>query len=206
MKYEVIVVGALETNSYLVFCKETCECAIIDPAAEADKIFVLITKKSLKPVVILNTHGHIDHIGANKDMKDRFNIPLCIHSLDSPMLKNGQQSEWSFFLQAKTSPPADSFFEDGDKIEIGESFLQVLHTPGHSPGSVSFVANSFLLSGDTLFCGGVGRTDLPGGNWEKLENSLKNKILTLPDNMIVLPGHGPSTTIGQEKSSNPFIR
>jgi hydroxyacylglutathione hydrolase len=205
MDYEVIVVGALETNCYLVSCKETQECAIVDPAAEADKIFTLIAKKELKPVVILNTHGHIDHIGANKDMKEKFDVPLRIHSLDSHMLGNAQQSELSFFLQARTSPPADSFFKDGEKIKIGKSFLQVLHTPGHSPGSVSFIGDSFVLSGDTLFCGGVGRTDLPGGSWEEMENSLKNKILTLPEEMIVLPGHGPSTFIGQEKSTNPFI-
>lgn len=205
MDYETIVVGALETNCYLVSCQKTHDCAIVDPAAEADKIFAMIAKKEFKPVVILNTHGHIDHIGANRDMKEKFNIPLRIHSLDSSMLGNEQQSELNFFLQAKSSPPADSFFKDGDKIKIGNSFLRVLHTPGHSPGSVSFIGDSFILSGDTLFCGGVGRTDLPGGNWEEMENSLKSKILTLPVEMIVLPGHGPSTLIGQEKSSNPFI-
>jgi len=205
MDYEVIVVGALETNCYLVSCKETQECAIVDPAAEADKIFILIARKELKPVVILNTHGHIDHIGANRDMKERFDVPLRIHSLDGHMLGNEQQSELDFFLQAKISPPADSFFKDGEKIKIGKSFLRVVHTPGHSPGSVSFIGDGFVLSGDTLFCGGVGRTDLPGGNWEEMENSLKNKILTLPAEMIVLPGHGPSTSIAQEKNTNPFI-
>jgi glyoxylase-like metal-dependent hydrolase (beta-lactamase superfamily II) len=205
MEYEVIVVGALETNCYLVSSKKTQECAIVDPAAEANKIFALIAKKELKPVVILNTHGHIDHIGANRDMKEKFDIPLRIHSLDGHMLGQEQQSELSFFLQAKTSPPADSFFKDGEKIKIGNSSLQVLHTPGHSPGSVSFIGDSFVLSGDTLFCGGVGRTDLPGGNWEEMEDSLKKKILTLPEEMIVLPGHGPSTFIGQEKNTNPFI-
>jgi len=205
MEYEVIVVGALETNCYLVSCRDTQECVIVDPAAEADKIFALISKKKLKPVVILNTHGHVDHIGANRDMKERFNIPLRIHSLDAHMLGNEKQSELSFFLQAKTSPPADSFFKEGEKINFGNSFLQVLHTPGHSPGSVSFIGDGFVLSGDTLFCGGVGRTDLPGGDWKEMENSLKNKILTLPEEMIVLPGHGPFSVIGQEKSSNPFI-
>lgn len=138
-------------------------------------------------------------------MKERFNIPLRIHSLDSPMLGETQQSELSFFLQASTSPPADSFFEEGDKIEIGKFSLDVIHTPGHSPGSVSFVGDGFLLSGDTLFCQGVGRTDLPGGNWEEMVSSVKNKIFTLPEEMVVLPGHGPSTSIGREKNTNPFI-
>lgn len=205
MDYEMIVVGALETNCFLVYCEETQECAIVDPGAEGDKIFALISEKGFKPVVILNTHGHVDHIGANRDMKERFNIPLRIHSLDSPMLGETQQSELSFFLQASTSPPADSFFEEGDKIEIGKFSLDVIHTPGHSPGSVSFIGDGFLLSGDTLFCQGVGRTDLPGGNWEEMVSSVKNKIFTLPEEMVVLPGHGPSTSVGREKNTNPFI-
>jgi len=205
MLFEVIIVGALETNCYLVYCKETLECAVIDPGAEAERIFPIISRKQLKPVVILNTHGHVDHIGANKDVKEKFGIPLCIHSLDSPMLGESQESELSFFLGAKDSPPADSFLKDGDRVKIGNSNLQVIHTPGHSPGSVSFLGDIFLLSGDTLFWGGVGRTDLPGGSWQDLENSIKTKILTLPDETVVLPGHGPSTSVGEEKNSNPFI-
>jgi len=165
----------------------------------------LIARKSLKPALILNTHGHIDHIGANKDIKEKFNIPLYIHSADSPMLGNVKQSEMAAFLGVIDSPSADHLLNDGDKIKIGKSFLRVIHTPGHSPGSVSFLGDGFLLSGDTLFFGGVGRTDLPGGSWKDMESSIKNKILTMPDEMIVLPGHGPFTTVGQEKRANPFI-
>jgi len=205
MLFEVIIVGPLDTNCYLVYCQESLECAVIDPGAEADRIFPVICERKLRPVIILNTHGHVDHIGANKDIKERFGIPLLIHSLDNPMLAKAQQSELSFFLGAKESPPADKFFKEGDRIKIGNSSLQVLHTPGHSPGSVSFLAETFLLSGDTLFWGGVGRTDLPGGSWKDLENSIKTKILTLPDELLVLPGHGPSTSVGEEKNSNPFI-
>lgn len=205
MNYEIIVVGPLETNCYVVYCQDSLECAVVDPGAEADRIFQLIARKSLKPALILNTHGHIDHIGANKDIKEKFNIPLYIHSADSPMLENVQQSEMAIFLGAMDSPSPDHLLNDGDKIKIGESFLRVIHTPGHSPGSVSFLGDGFLLSGDTLFFGGVGRTDLPGGSWEDMESSIKNKILTMPDEMIVLPGHGPFTTVGQEKRANPFI-
>jgi len=205
MDYETIIVGPLETNCYLVSCPETMECAIIDPGAEPEAIFRLIAEKSLKPKVILNTHGHIDHIGANKDIKEKFDIPLYIHSEDSSMLKSVLQSEMGIFLGAKESPPADHFFEDGEEIDIGKSSLKVIHTPGHSPGSVSFLGDGFLLSGDTLFYGGVGRTDLPGGSWQELVDSIKNKILTMPEEMIVLPGHGPHTSVGQEKRSNPFI-
>ncbi len=205
MDYETIIVGPLETNCYLVSCPETMECAIIDPGAEPEAIFRLIAEKSLKPKVILNTHGHIDHIGANKDIKEKFDIPLYIHSDDSSMLKSVLQFEMGIFLGAKESPPADHFFEDGEEIDIGKSSLKVIHTPGHSPGSVSFLGDGFLLSGDTLFNGGVGRTDLPGGSWQELVDSIKNKILTMPEEMIVLPGHGPHTSVGQEKRSNPFI-
>ena len=205
MNYEALVVGPLETNCYVVYCQDSLECAVVDPGAEADRIFQLIARKSLKPALILNTHGHIDHIGANKDIKEKFNIPLYIHSADSPMLENVQQSEMAIFLGAMDSPSPDHLLNDGDKIKIGESFLRVIHTPGHSPGSVSFLGDGFLLSGDTLFLGGVGRTDLPGGSWKDIESSIKNKILTMPDEMIVLPGHGPFTTVGQEKRANPFI-
>jgi len=205
MNYEVIAVGPLETNCYVVYCQDSLECAVVDPGAEANRIFQLIARKSLKPALILNTHGHIDHIGANKDIKEKFNIPLYIHSADSPMLENVQQSEMAIFLGAMDSPSPDHLLNDGDKIKVGKSFLQVIHTPGHSPGSVSFLGDGFLLSGDTLFFGGVGRTDLPGGSWKDMESSIKNKILTMPDEMIVLPGHGPFTTVGQEKRANPFI-
>ena len=206
MNYEKLVVGALDTNCYLVFCQETRECAIVDPAADAENIFNLIIEKDFKPVVILNTHGHVDHVGANKDMKEKFNIPLHIHAFDSSMMEKAHLSGWSFMLRVKPSPPADILFEEGDSIRIGSSFLRVLHTPGHSPGSVSFIGDNFLLSGDTLFCQGVGRTDLPGGNWEDLMNSIKQKIFILPEETVVLPGHGPMTSVGQEKRINPFIK
>lgn len=205
MNFETAIVGALETNCYLVYCPETLECAVVDPGAEAEKIFRLIAEKSLSPTILLNTHGHVDHIGANKDVKDKFNIPLSIHSSDSAMLESVHQFEIGFLIGAKASPSADNFLEDGDKIEIGKSYLKVIHTPGHSQGSVSFLGDGFILSGDTLFNGGVGRTDLPGGSWDILVSTIKNKILTMPEETTVLPGHGPPTTVGQEKEANPFI-
>ena len=205
MEYISLIVGPLETNCYLVYCPETLECAVVDPGAEAGNITRQIAEKELKPRLILNTHGHVDHIGANKDIKDKYDIPLFIHSADSPMLESVLQTEMGIFLGAKDSPPADRFLDDEKEINIGKSHLRVIHTPGHSPGSVSFLGDGFLLSGDTLFFGGVGRTDLPGGSWQELVSSIKNKILTMPEDMIVLPGHGPHTTVGEEKRSNPFI-
>ena len=205
INYKLAVVGPLDTNCYLVHCSETLECAVVDPGAEADRIFPLILEFGLKPVYILNTHGHIDHIGANRDVKDKFGIPLAIHSLDGPLLEMVQQFELSFFLGAKESPPADFLLQDGDSIAIGKSALRVIHTPGHTPGSVSLLGDGILFSGDTLFNGGVGRTDLPGGSTRDLEQSIREQILTLPPETIVLPGHGPWTTVGEEKESNPFL-
>jgi glyoxylase-like metal-dependent hydrolase (beta-lactamase superfamily II) len=121
------------------------------------------------------------------------------------MLGHVLQSELAVFLGAADSPSPDRLIKEGDEIEVGKYSLKVIHTPGHSPGSVCFLGNGFLLSGDTLFFGGVGRTDLPGGSWQELESSIKNKILTLPGDTIALTGHGPATTVAQEKSSNPFI-
>ena len=205
MKYKIIVVGALETNCYLAYCDKTRDCAIVDPGAQSELIFPEIYDAGLKPVMIINTHGHIDHTGANRDMKDKFGVPLLIHSADAVMLGKAQSLELSLFLAAKDSPPADKTFADGDEIKIGHCRLRVLHTPGHSPGSVSLLADEFLLSGDTLFFEGVGRTDLPGGSQKQLEESIRTKIMTLPDGLCVLPGHGPHTTIGDERANNSFL-
>jgi glyoxylase-like metal-dependent hydrolase (beta-lactamase superfamily II) len=206
MKHESVIVGALETNCYLVYCRETLECAVIDPGAEPEKIFRVIGHKGLKPTILINTHGHVDHVGANRDIKDKFDVPLTIHEADSPMLESVLQTELSFFLGAKASPPPDKFLEEGEKIKIGNVSLSVHHTPGHSPGSVCLLGDGILFSGDTLFFGGVGRTDLPGGSWADLEKSIRERIFILPDDTLVLTGHGPATTVGQEKKFNPFIR
>ena len=206
MKYEMIIVGPLETNCYLVYCEETLECAIVDPGADPEKIILQVSSRKLEPVILINTHGHVDHVGANKDIKEKYDIPLCIHSSDSKMLGNILATTMGLFLGAKKSPEPDKFIDEGDTIPIGNSHLKVIHTPGHSPGSVSLSGDGFLLSGDLLFCGGVGRTDLHGGSWRVLEDSIRNRIFTFPDDTIVLPGHGPATTVGQEKLANPFIR
>ena len=206
MNYELVIVGALETNCYLIHCAETMECAIVDPGAEAEKIFRSIIKKKFKPVILINTHGHVDHVGANKDIKDKYDIPLCIHPEDKHLLEVVNQSELCYFLGAKESPPPDQLLEEGQNIKIGQTNLKVIHTPGHTPGSISLLGDGFLFSGDTLFFGGVGRTDLPGGSWTQLEDTIKAKILSLDGDIIVLPGHGPSTSVRQEKESNPFVR
>ena len=206
MNIESVIVGPLETNCYLVSCPRTLACAVVDPGAEPDRIIAAVHRLGLKPALILNTHGHFDHVGANRDIKDAFDIPLAIHALDNPMLELAGRLEMSFVLEAKDSPPADFFLQDKARIPVGESQLEVLHTPGHSPGSVCLLGDGFLLSGDTLFYEGVGRTDLPGGSDRDLKSSLRSKILVLPPETRVLPGHGPRTTVGQEIVSNPFLK
>ena len=185
MKIETVVVGALETNCYLVYCENTLECAVIDPGADPGKIIRAIKEENLKPVVLVNTHGHVDHVGANKDIKDRFDVPLLLHEEDVLLLQNVLLSEIAFLLGAQASPDPDSFLREGDEVRFGDACLQVLHTPGHSRGSISLQGEGLLLSGDTLFCGGVGRTDLPVGSWDELVRSIQERIFTLDGNTRV---------------------
>jgi hydroxyacylglutathione hydrolase len=205
MKYELVVVGALETNCYLVYCDETQACAVIDPGAEPGKIFAAIADKGLMPVIVLNTHGHVDHIGANSDVVRKYGIPLGMHPADTGMLKVSEYMELSLLLGAKDSPRPERLLSHGDEIPFGRASLRVIHLPGHSAGSVGFLGSGLLFSGDTMFCGGVGRTDLLGGSWKELESSIRDRILTLPGETVVLPGHGPWTTVEQERDSNPFL-
>jgi len=205
MRYELVVVGALETNCYLAYCEETRACAIIDPGAEPGKIVSAVADQGLTPVILLNTHGHVDHVGGNKDIIDKYGIPLAIHPADAGLLKVSEYLELSLLLGAKDSPKPERFLSDGDTVPFGRASLRVVHLPGHSPGSVGFLGAGVLFSGDTMFCGGVGRTDLPGGSWKELERSIRERILTLPAETVVLPGHGPWTTVGQERDSNPFL-
>ncbi len=205
MKQELVIVGALETNCYLAYDARTLECAIIDPGAEPEKIFPVIAHLGLKPKMILNTHGHTDHVGANLDMKERFDVPLLIHRLDLPLLEAMKDSELSLLLGAKESPAPDGFLQDGEAIAVGKASFVVIHLPGHSPGSVGFHGHGTLFSGDTLFSEGVGRTDLPGGSRKDLERSIRTRLHTLPAKTLVLPGHGPLTTIGREIEINPSL-
>jgi glyoxylase-like metal-dependent hydrolase (beta-lactamase superfamily II) len=171
----------------------------------SEKIISAIADLELKPVIVLNTHGHVDHIGGNSDIVQKYHVPLAMHAADTGMLQVSDYIELSLLLGARNSPPPDRLLAEGDEIAIGRIALRVMHIPGHTAGSVGFVAAGVLFSGDTLFCGGVGRTDLPGGSWKDLEQSIRERILTLPEETIVLPGHGPWTTVEQERDSNPFL-
>ncbi len=204
IEYKTIQVGALETNCYVIFNEENF-AIILDPGGEGEKISLFIEEKKLRPLMIINTHGHADHCGANKLLKEKYSIPILLHRDDIEIL-NSFENQFIFPLMGgNPSPNPDKFLKDGDFIEFGETSLKIIHTPGHTPGSISIFADGILFSGDLIFSGSVGRTDLPGGSWNQLINSIRNKILTLPDETIILPGHGPSTTVKEERENNPFI-
>ncbi|MCK5349187.1 MAG: MBL fold metallo-hydrolase, partial [Desulfobacula sp.] len=154
----------------------------------------------------INTHGHFDHVSANKRMKEATGAEIAIHPEDEPMLHELSQSALMFGLSSENSPPADILLEDGDEVTFGEITLQVIHTPGHSKGGISLYTKGHLFSGDTLFSGSIGRTDLPGGDYDTLISNIREKLLIFDEDTIVYTGHGPETTIGNEKRMNPFLR
>lgn len=196
-----LTVGDMEANCYIFGSARTKEAAIIDPGAEYERIKKVIDGEGLVPKFIINTHGHIDHIGANH----KFNLPVYIHRADADFLTNPIKSLSAFYGQFKPSPKASRRLEDNDEIEISDIILKVLHTPGHTPGGISLYYNGLVFTGDTLFEGSVGRSDLPYGSGSELISSIKNKLLVLDDGVVVLPGHGEKTTIGEEKKSNPWL-
>lgn len=191
-------------NCFIVGCEKTREAAVIDPGDEPDKILLALAGLKLKVKYIINTHGHFDHVGGNKKMKEVTGADLLIHSNDAPMLSYLSKSASAWGLNAEDSPPPDLMVKDGDEIKFGEITLKVIHTPGHSPGGISLYSDGIVFVGDTLFAGSIGRTDFPGGDFETLIASIRKKLFVLGDDVRVLAGHGPETTIGAEKKYNPF--
>jgi glyoxylase-like metal-dependent hydrolase (beta-lactamase superfamily II) len=175
---------------------------------EEQQITGFIEQNKLKPVLLLNTHCHLDHIFGNRFIHKTYNLLLHLHSLEKPVLDHGPASGQLWGLSFDNYDGELVFIEEGQTIKIGDDELHILFTPGHSPGSVSFYSkeNKFVISGDVLFQGSVGRTDLPGGDFKVLEESIKTKLYTLPEDVIVFPGHGDSTTIGDEMKTNPFVK
>src|SRR5665648_932347 len=190
-----LVVGLLETNCYLISCEKTKEAAVIDPGGEeaVDLILNILQKNNFNLKYIINTHGHIDHIIGNNLLKVKTEALLLIHRLDADMLIDGNKNISSFMGKETCSPYADKLLEEGDEISLGTLKLKFIHTPGHTPGGISLVVNNIVFTGDTLFAGGIGRTDLPGGSYQDLQKSIKEKLLVLSDDKIIYPGHGPDS-------------
>jgi hydroxyacylglutathione hydrolase len=198
MLIETFTVGALSTNCYVVNCQQTKEAIVIDPgldfSSEAEHIFDYITESTLKVKLIVNTHGHPDHINGDANFQKKYNVPISIHRYDAPFIEGLEKGEF----------PAAVLLEDGGLIMFGIESLKVMHTPGHTPGSICLLGERLVFTGDTLFAGGIGRTDFPGGSDSDMRMSLQ-KLVGLPDYFLVYPGHGPTSIMGEEKRVNPFL-
>lgn len=206
LNVHAMAVGSYDVNAVLVWCDRTRDAVLFDAAAEADYLIAEIDRRALALKTLVCTHGHLDHIAENAALKEHYGVPLLIHPLDRPMLTDPAKNLSLFTGQPVISPDADGTLEDGDELPVGAERLRALHVPGHTAGSLVFHHPGFLISGDTLFAGGIGRTDFPGGSEPQLLRHIREKILTLPDETVVYPGHGPATTVGTERRTNPFLR
>lgn len=204
------VFGPFQENTYILY-DETKECIIIDPGCydnrERNELASFIEDNKLKPVKLINTHCHLDHIFGNGFVADTYTLKLEINKQDQPVLDSYLMSAKMYGLNAAPSPQPSAYLNEGDIISFGNSTLEILFTPGHSPGSITFYnrEQKVMIAGDVLFYGSIGRSDLPGGNSATLISSIKNKLFPLGDNYTVYSGHGPSTTIGFERMNNPFL-
>ncbi len=207
MILEKLVVGDLQTNCYVVGDETTLDGLVIDPGGDADEILKVVERRKLRIKHVVDTHGHFDHILANRQVMEATHAPLAIHPDDAAMLTNPLRSFSAFMGKLQPSPPATVLLEEGQVLEIGSIKLRVLHTPGHSPGSISLWCpeEKLVFSGDALFNMGIGRTDFPGGSFKILAKSIQEQLFTLPDDTVVYSGHGPETTIGFERAHNPFV-
>ncbi|MCB2146990.1 MAG: MBL fold metallo-hydrolase [Deltaproteobacteria bacterium] len=207
-----MALGPIQANCFILGCEETRQAVVIDPGDENDRILATLAKDRLTVVHIINTHGHFDHVGANKRLKEVTGADILIHSADAPMLAQLSATAAAWGLAAENSPTADRLLKDGDTITFGTHTLTVLHTPGHTPGGICLsieythagAPKKAIFVGDTLFAGSIGRTDFPGGNLDTLISSIRTKLFSLEDEVKVYPGHMGNTTIGVEKRTNPF--
>ncbi len=210
MNLKMFTVGSLYTNCYVAWCSKTKKAVIIDPGFDtqdrAEKVLGFLKESNLKAKFIIDTHGHPDHTSGNGIVKSATSAPILIHKLDANMLSEAGKRLAAMFGFHVASPAADRFLENGDIVKFGEVDLLVLHTPGHSPGSISLIGENCVFTGDTLFAGSIGRVDLPGGSSTQIMRSLREKLAVLPDKFAVYPGHGPESTIGDEKRSNAFLQ
>lgn len=209
MILDIAVVGPLQVNCYILGDPDTQEAIVIDPGGDADEILEIIRHRGWRVQAIVNTHGHFDHVLAVAEVQAMTGARFLIHPAEAPVLRDYQPlvRAWLGF-DPGPPPEPDGALREGDLLTVGRARLQVVHTPGHSPGGVSLIDREGrrVFTGDTLFAGSVGRTDLPGGDYAQLLRSIRHRLLSLPDDFAVLPGHGPASTIGAEKRSNPYVQ
>jgi hydroxyacylglutathione hydrolase len=211
MAIRTFVFNEFQVNTY-VLSDDSKECIIIDPgcnnARQQSELTGYISTQALHPIMLINTHGHIDHIAGNRFVHSTYRIPLAIHGLDRFLLNRAQHFAELFAFYTEQSPEPDSILKDGDEVRFGNAVLSVFHIPGHSPGGIVLYSkeDKLVIAGDVLFKGSVGRSDLPGGDHKTLVKGINEKLMKLPRETVVYPGHGPSTTIGVEYDTNPFLQ
>ncbi len=200
--------GPLQTNCYLVGCEKTSQAAVIDPSWNGRSIVAMAENDGWEITHILLTHSHFDHVGGLGEIKEETQAPIYVHPEAIDTLRNAPMSAGFFGVKIPSPPGPDELLIDNQIIEVGELMLEVLYTPGHAPGHVCFYISEYhiVFDGDVLFQGNIGRFDLPGGDFKRLMNSINERLMTLPDETKVFPGHGPATTIGNERSTNPFLQ
>ena len=201
-----VLTGPLDVNCYIVGCPITSKAIVIDPGGHPERILEALKEMSLTAELVVDSHGHFDHIGGNAGLVERTGTELLIHGEDLPFLREAGVHADFWGMEFTESPEPDRLLKGGEKLGVGELVLEVIHTPGHSPGGISLFIPGHVFTGDALFEGSIGRTDLPGGDYGTLLNSIRERLLTLPDDTVVHPGHGPESTIGREKRENPFLR
>jgi hydroxyacylglutathione hydrolase len=206
MILETLMVGPLGVNCYVVGDDKTREAIVIDPGGDAQEILDTLRHGRLKLAAIVATHAHFDHLIALDEVRAQTRAAFLIHADEVPVLETVQMGARLFGFSMPPPAPADRLLREGDEVRVGSVAFQVLHTPGHSPGGICLRHAQSVFVGDTLFQGGIGRVDLPGGDYATLMRSIRDKLLTLPDNTLVYPGHGNATTIGAERQLNPFLR
>jgi glyoxylase-like metal-dependent hydrolase (beta-lactamase superfamily II) len=205
MRIETLTVGAFAMNCYLLIDPDSSHAIYIDPGAEAERLIQKVEDENVQLKYIINTHCHIDHIAEAERVQNHFNVPFYIHKAEVPLLEMLPDQGAMFGIAVSALPSVSSFLKEGQPIQFGNISGSVLHTPGHSPGGISLYFDDDVFVGDCLFMDSIGRTDLYQGDYDQLINSIKTKLLTLDDKVNVYPGHGPPTTIGREKTLNPFL-
>lgn len=209
MIIDQVEIGGFQIFCYTLGCEETGEGIVVDPGGPADPILRRAAERGVTKIkYIVNTHCHVDHTAGNQEMHEKTGAPIAIHELDEPAVRNPSSMSLMMF-GAKPSPPPAKLLKDGDKMEFGNQSVEVIHTPGHSAGGICLYFPGYVITGDTLFVGAVGRTDLAGGSFQVLKSSIHNRLFTLPDDTVVLPGHNygitPTSTIAREKVENAFV-
>ncbi|MBI3805848.1 MAG: MBL fold metallo-hydrolase [Nitrospirae bacterium] len=206
MIFESFAVGPFQCNCILLACEETRSAVVFDPGEEADRILASLARLELNAIFLFHTHAHLDHVGATDAVRKKTGAATGLHEDDMILCENLHIQAALFGLPTPPTPPIDHFLKHGDRFSFGKERVEVIHTPGHTPGSISFfIPGTGLLTGDTLFAGSIGRTDLWGGSHPTLISSIERQLLSFPDDTVVYPGHGGRTTIGKERKSNPFL-